>query len=72
MLDRQLENLGDYTTPRGFLCMSLLKALESSLDAFKPEKIITYHHRFLKHKAPVKSYSLHKSIYETSTQALKM
>nr|WP_300450445.1 helicase-related protein [uncultured Helicobacter sp.] len=53
VLDKQLENLGDYTTPRGFLCMSLLKALESSLDAFKPilEKIITYHHRFLKHKA---------------------
>ena len=26
--DKQLENLGDYTTPRGFLAISLLKALK--------------------------------------------
>ncbi|TLD79965.1 hypothetical protein LS68_008995 [Helicobacter sp. MIT 05-5293] len=49
--DKQLENLGEYTTPRGFICMSLLKSLESSLDAFKPtiEKIITYHRSYLNH-----------------------
>ena len=45
------ENLGAYSTPRGFLCMSLIKALESSLDAFLSilDKIITYHENFLNH-----------------------
>ncbi|WP_332057421.1 helicase-related protein [Helicobacter canis] len=47
--DKQLENLGDYTTPRGFLAMSLLKALESSLDAFSKilGTITAYHRSFL-------------------------
>lgn len=50
--DKQLENLGDYTTPRGFLAMSLLKALESSLDAFSKilGTIIAYHRSFLSAK----------------------
>ena len=45
------ENLGAYSTPRGFLCMSLIKALESSIDAFLSilDKIITYHENFLNH-----------------------
>lgn len=45
----KLANLGDYSTPRGFLCMSLIKALESSVDAFSSilDKIISYHTRFL-------------------------
>ncbi|MGX3010096.1 C-terminal helicase domain-containing protein [Helicobacter sp. 23-1044] len=44
-----LSNLGDYSTPRGFLCMSLIKALESSVDAFSSilDKIIDYHTSFL-------------------------
>ncbi|WP_258864924.1 DEAD/DEAH box helicase [Helicobacter sp. MIT 14-3879] len=47
--DKQIENLGEYTTPRGFICMKLLKALESSIDAFLPiiQKIIDYHHSYL-------------------------
>lgn len=51
--DKQLENLGEYTTPRGFLCMKLFKSLESSLDAFKLtlNKIISYHHNYLNHIA---------------------
>lgn len=46
---KNLENLGDYSTPRGFLCMNLVKALESSLDAFLQtlETIIKYHKNFL-------------------------
>ena len=50
--DKHLENLGDYTTPKGFLAMSLLKALESSLDAFSKilGTIITYHRSFLSAK----------------------
>lgn len=51
--DKQLKNLGEYTTPRGFLWMKLLKSLESSLDAFKPtlDKIISYHRNYLNHIA---------------------
>lgn len=50
----KLANLGGYSTPRGFLCMSLIKALESSVDAFSSilDKIIAYHNSFLaKHSA---------------------
>ena len=45
----KLANLGGYSTPRGFLCMSLIKALESSVDAFSSilDKIIAYHKSFL-------------------------
>lgn len=45
----KLANLGGYSTPRGFLCMSLIKALESSIDAFSSilDKIIAYHKSFL-------------------------
>lgn len=45
----KLANLGGYSTPRGFLCMSLIKALESSIDAFSSilDKIIAYHNSFL-------------------------
>ena len=44
-----LSNLGEYSTPRGFLCMSLIKALESSIDAFSSilDKIIAYYKNFL-------------------------
>lgn len=44
-----LSNLGEYSTPRGFLCMSLIKALESSIDAFSSilDKIIAYYNNFL-------------------------
>lgn len=47
---KNLDNLGEYSTPRGFLCMNLVKALESSLDAFLKtlETIIKYHKDFLK------------------------
>lgn len=47
--ESHLENLGEYTTPRGFITMSLLKSLESSVDAFLQtlEKIIAYHDYFL-------------------------
>ena len=47
--ESHLENLGEYTTPKGFICMSLLKALESSVDAFLQilEKIISYHENYL-------------------------
>ncbi len=50
--DTQLENLGEYTTPRGFIAMSLLKSLESSLDAFLQTltKIIDYHKAYSNHK----------------------
>lgn len=44
-----LENLGDYATPLGFLSMSLIKALESSVDACKStlKHIMGYYERFL-------------------------
>lgn len=44
-----LENLGAYAIPYGFLSMSLIKALESSVDAFKStlKHIITYYESFL-------------------------
>ena len=47
--DKRLKNLGRYTTPRGFLCMKLIKALESSLDAFVAivSKIKGYHENYL-------------------------
>nr|WP_280524197.1 helicase-related protein [Helicobacter marmotae] len=53
LFSKQLANLGDYTTPRGFICMNLTKALESSLDAFLPTiaKIIAYHRTYLKEAA---------------------
>lgn len=47
--EAHLENLGEYTTPKGFICMSLLKSLESSVDAFLAtlDKIIAYHKHYL-------------------------
>lgn len=44
-----LENLGAYATPRGFLSMLLIKALESSVDSFQStlKHIIDYYKRFL-------------------------
>lgn len=52
----KLANLGDYSTPRGFLCMSLIKALESSIDAFSSilDKIIAYHTNFLNKHGSIK------------------
>ncbi len=48
--DKRLKNLGTYSTPRGFLCMKLIKALESSTDAFLDilKKIKGYHEDYLK------------------------
>lgn len=48
--DKNAENLGEYSTPRGFLCMKLIKALESSIDAFLQTlgTIIKYHDNFLR------------------------
>ncbi len=51
--NKQLKNLGEYKIPRGFIVMSLLKSLESSLDAFYQTitKIITYHESYIKDKS---------------------
>lgn len=47
--DTRLENLGDYTTPRGFIKIMLIKKLESSIDAFLEmlDTILKYHKNYL-------------------------